>query len=322
MGVYHLMGLGRSLGTVIGPLTYLAHHYQRWNREDQAFFAGAGEAAPRQAGQKAGDIQALVLFTTREILAGAVPSFDYVENPPGRVAAAPLQKGGPMKEVLGSHLRREWPAISGGRPEGIVFWCEVDRRDIHTTYTRVAQVVAALAGTGGQGKEIWINLTGGNNVMNFALELAAVLSGDVARLYYVQAADGQAEKCLRFTAEDGYWVNLPIIPMGLEPLRQAILELLTRAGPLHQGELYERLRGEYWDLSRGLDSVGTVRRDHLFPLWKARIIQETEYGYVPGPQWTLIQPYLESLETAQEWKQTLEQLSETETWIEREVIRT
>jgi hypothetical protein len=51
----------------------------------------------------------------------------------------------------------------------------------------VVRVVSALAGVGGQGKEMWVNLTGGNNMINFALELAATLSGDVARLYYVQA---------------------------------------------------------------------------------------------------------------------------------------
>jgi hypothetical protein len=133
MGVYHLMGLGRSPGTVIGPLTYLAHRYSRWEPEDQAFFAGSGEAALRQTGQSAGDVQALVLFTTREILQGDLPSFGYIENPPGRVAQGPLRKGGPMKEVLRAHLRREWPAIAGGRREGVVFWCEVDRRDIRTT---------------------------------------------------------------------------------------------------------------------------------------------------------------------------------------------
>lgn len=43
MGVYHLMGLGRSLGTVIGPLTYLAHRYQRWNDDDKHFFSRSGE---------------------------------------------------------------------------------------------------------------------------------------------------------------------------------------------------------------------------------------------------------------------------------------
>ena len=320
MGVYHLMGLGRSPGTVIGPLTYLAHRYQRWEPEDQAFFAGSGEAALRQAGQRAGDVQALVLFTTREILDGTLPSFDYVDNPPGRVSTAPLQRGGPMKAVLRDLLRREWPAIAGGRTEGTVFWCEVDRRDIRTTYERVARVVAALAGVGGQGKETWINLTGGNNVMNFAMELAATLSGDVARLYYVQAADERAEKCLRFTAEDSYWVDLPILPLGLRRLRRAILDLLTHFGSLSQDELYEYLKREYWDLSRGLDSSETLWRDHLAPLWKARLLQETEGGYRPGPQWDLIQPYLQALEDARNPNRTLEQLAEEEDWIEREVI--
>ncbi|SNB73770.1 hypothetical protein [Thermoflexus hugenholtzii] len=320
MGVYHLMGLGLSPGTVIGPLTYLAHRYQRWNHEDQAFFAGSGEAAPRQADQKVGDIQALVLFTTREILQGDRPSLEYIENPPGRVAQEPLQEGGPMKEVLRTHLRREWPAIAGGRTEGTVFWCEVDRRDIRTTYERVARVVAALAGVGGQGKEMWINLTGGNNVMNFALELAAILSGDVARLYYVQAADERAEKCLRFTAEDGYWVDLPILPLGLGRLRRAILEVLTAHGPLPLEDLYARLRNEYWDLSRGLDAPETLRREHLTPLWKGRFIQETAQGYAIGPQWELIQPYLQTLEEARAEGRTIEQLCEKEPWIEQEVI--
>jgi len=186
MGVYHLMGLGRSPGAVIGPLTYLAYRYQRWNAEDQAFFARSGEARQREAGGKVDDIQAILLFTTREVLSGTVLAFDYVDNRPGRVAKGPQVPCGLMKEVLRRLLRREWPAISGGRPEGTVFWCEVDRRDIFTTYERVIRVVAALASVGGQGKEMWVNLTGGNNVINFALELASTLSGAVARLYYVQ----------------------------------------------------------------------------------------------------------------------------------------
>ncbi|WP_322801132.1 hypothetical protein [Thermoflexus sp.] len=320
MGVYHLMGLGRSPGTVIGPITYLAHRYRRWGPEDQGFFARSGEARHPAADERAGDIQALVLFTTREILDGTLPSFDYVDNPPGRVSTAPLQRGGPMKAVLRDLLRREWPAIAGGRTEGTVFWCEVDRRDIRTTYARVARVVAALAGVGGQGKEMWINLTGGNNVMNFALELTAVLSGDVARLYYVQAADEQAEKCVRFTAEDGYWVELPIMPLGLGRLRRAILEVLTAHGPLPLEDLYARLRNEYWDLSRGLDAPETLRREHLTPLWKGRFIQETAQGYAIGPQWELIQPYLQTLEEARAEGRTIEQLCEREPWIEREVI--
>ncbi|MBO9395009.1 MAG: hypothetical protein J7458_19015 [Caldilinea sp.] len=49
MGTHHLMGLGRSPGTVIGPLTYLAHRYNRWNEDDQRFFARSDEVRQRRS---------------------------------------------------------------------------------------------------------------------------------------------------------------------------------------------------------------------------------------------------------------------------------
>ncbi|MGQ9768905.1 MAG: hypothetical protein ACUVSS_16700, partial [Anaerolineae bacterium] len=272
MGLYHLMGLGRSPGAVTGPLTYLAHRYGRWNADDQRFFARSGEVRQRQAGEKVGDIQALVLFTTREVLSGEAVAYDYVDNPPGRIAEGPLREGGPMKEVLHKLLRREWPAISGGRPTGTVFWCEVDRRDIRTTYERVVRVVAALAGAGGQGKEMWINLTGGNNVINAALDLAAILSGDVARMYYVQAENPQAEKCVRYTAEDGYWVDLPVMPLALGRLSQAIIDLLADRGPRDLKSLFGILWSEYSGLMQGVTSQEVLREEYLAPLWKQGLI--------------------------------------------------
>ncbi len=140
MATYHLIALGLSPGAVTGPITYLAHRYQRWSADDQRFFARSGEARQREAGEKVGDIQALVLFTTKEVLGGEIPAFNFVDNPPGRIAKGPVRERKPMKEVLRGLLRREWPAISGGRPQGAVFWCEVDRRDIRTTYERIIQV--------------------------------------------------------------------------------------------------------------------------------------------------------------------------------------
>jgi hypothetical protein len=323
MGVYHLMGLGRSVGTVIGPLTYLAHRYNRWNDEDQRFFARSGEVRQRQAGQKVGDVQALVLFTTPEVLSGQVLAFDYVDNPPGKITTGPQKSGGPMKQVLRDLLRREWPAISGGREQGTIFWCEVDRRNIRVTYERVVRVVAALAGVGGQGKEMWVNLTGGNNVINFALELAATLSGHVARLYYVQAENEAAEKCVRFTAEDGYWVELPVMPLALGRLRQTILEVLSDHGPLNLLEdLYSFLQRDYWGLTRGLTSEEVLRNEYLAPLWKQGLIAEAEGGYVVGPQWELIRPYQDLLQEAREAGLTIEALAQQEPWLEKGGVAT
>ncbi|MFN3929729.1 MAG: hypothetical protein ACK4OK_08870, partial [Thermoflexus sp.] len=172
-----------------------------------------------------------------------------------------------------------------------------------------------------QGKEIWINLTGGNNVINAALMLAATLSGNVARAYYVQAEDEIAEKCVRFTAEDGYWVELPIMPLSFDPLQWAIITLLTQHGPLPLGDLYSRLQREHWDVSQGLDSKETLRREYLAPLWKQGIVIEIQSEvYALGPQWELIRPYQEELEEAQSRRRTIEEMSETEEWIEQEEI--
>lgn len=320
MGVYHLMGLGRSPGTVIGPLTYLAHRYRRWSADDQRFFARSGESRQRVAGEKVGDVQAVVLFTTREVLKGEVSALEYVDNPPGRIAERPVQSPEPMKDVLRRVLCREWPPISGGRREGTLFWCEVDRRDIRTTYERVVRVVAALAGVGGQGKEMWANLTGGNNVINAALELAAMLSGDVARLYYVQAENQAAEKCVRFTAEDGYWVELPVMPLALGRLSRAIIDLLTEFGPVALDDLYSTLRNEYYDLSRGLTSAEVLRDEYLAPLWKQGLITEADGGYVVGPQWELVRPYQQLLQEARNAAQTIESLAQQEPWLEKETL--
>jgi len=104
MGIYHLMGLGRSPGTVIGPLTYLAHRYNRWNADDRRFFARSGEVRQRQVGEKVGDVQALVLFTTPEVLSGQVKAFSYVDNSPGGIVTGSEKSGELMKDSTARRL--------------------------------------------------------------------------------------------------------------------------------------------------------------------------------------------------------------------------
>ncbi len=323
MGVYHFMGLGRSPGVITGPLSYLAHRYQRWNNDDQHFFARSGEVTQRKRGEKVGDMQGLVLFTTPEVLGSTDSrfySYDYIKNPSGRITEKPVCSGGPMKEVLQKLLRKEWPEVSGGREEGVIFWCEVDRRDIRSTYDRIIQVIAALAGVGGQGKEIWVNLTGGNNVINFALELAAILSGNVARLYYVQAENQSTEKCVRFTAEDGYWVDLPVMPLKLSDVSHDIINLLKESS-MNLQNLYSRLISIHWKPLQGV-STETFEEVYLKPMRKQGLIAEkTAKTYEIGPQWELIQPYEEVLQQAQQSRRTIEELAQQENWIERELLR-
>ncbi|MFN8458057.1 MAG: hypothetical protein U0401_25960 [Anaerolineae bacterium] len=57
------------------------------------------------------------------------------------------------------------------------------------------------------------------------------ITREVARGYYVQAAN-QTEKCVYHTAETGYWVELPVMPLALSRVSQAILDIVAQFEPL------------------------------------------------------------------------------------------
>lgn len=215
--------------------------------------------------------------------------------------------------------------ISGGRSKGKIFWCEVDRRNIKLTYSRVVQVVAALAGVGGQGKEMWVNLTGGNNVINFALQMAATLSGEIARMYYIQADDEKAEKCIRYTSDDGYWVELPVLPLSVEHIGRAIIDELEE--PQNLGDIYSKVKAKYYNDLQDIKDEGEFKRQCLAPLWKLGLIVEVSKNtYSIGPQWEIIKPYMVELEEARKLVRdqnlTIEKLASNEeiAWIKMEEI--
>lgn len=313
MGVYHLMGLGTSPGAVTAPLSYLAHRYQRWEKEDQDFFVRSGEAKHRAENKKSGDVQALVLFTTTEVLEGQLFASPFIQNQPGITLGKQIDRA-PMKQVLSDLFAEVLPNISE-RSSVDVFWCAIDRRDINNVYERVIRVVAALCGVGGQGKEMWANLTGGNNVTNFALELAATLSGQIARLYYVQAQNTDAEKCVHYSTEDRYWVDLPAMPLSLGQVTYAILDILKLNGKLNASELYSRLLAHerYWSLVQGI-SPENFHGVFLSPMWKQGLIVGEDL-YDIGAQWELIQPFERQWQSYKDAGITIEQLAKSETWI-------
>lgn len=312
MGVYHLMGLGTSPGAVTAPLSYLAHRYHRWNESDSVFFERSGETKQRAKSEKVGDVQSLVFFTTEEVLSGKLQARNYIKNMAGQTKGTPGEPQ-PMKQVLSGLLAEILSKITK-RKAVDVFWCEIDRRNIQDAYTKVIRVVAALSGVGGQGKEMWANLTGGNNVTNLALELAANLSGQIARLYYVQAQDEIAEKCVFHTAENGYWVELPVMPLAIGRLREIILNLVESERQT-ASQIYSKIQSEYWDLARGIESETDLLERYLKPMRKQGLLSQTDTGFQIGSQWKLVQPYQALWQEAQEKSVSIEQLSKQESWI-------
>ena len=330
MGVYHLMGLGLSAGAVVGPVSYLAHRLMRWNEGDRAFFARSGERAQRRQGGRVGAVQALVLFTTAEVIAGAPGAHagELVDNAPGSRSGA-RSRGGPMRDLLRTRLPAAWRGAAGAHATGDVYWCEVDRADLVAAYARVVRMVAALAGAGGQGKEMWANLTGGNNVTNLALQLAASLSGEVSRLYYVHVDEG-ARACLRFPCEEPYWVELPALPLAPTAVGVDVIRILQDFGPVPAAEIWALLAGggAHWSALEGMDAAAFVRT-HLTPLWKAGLVEDVSSDphppderrvYGVGPRWPAAEPYLRELAAARQDGRTLEALAAAEPWLTRETL--
>lgn len=320
MGVYHLMGLGRSPGAVIGPLSYLAFRYERWNQSDQEFFALSGESSHRESGRKVGDVQAIVIFTTKEILSGELPCVEYIENMEGKTIGRRKEGGENVKTVLKELLKKTWRKISGNRKKGTIWWCTVDRRDIMDVYKKVASVVQVLASQGGQGKEMWANLTGGNNVTNLALQLAATLTGNIGRLYYVQAQDAEAEKCVYYTAKEGYWIDVPVMPVELRPVSKNVLGLLEdERATVSLDNLYSRLQDKFIVEMSDISHKEVLRDMYLKALWKQRLIAGDESGYTIGPQWKVVKPYLDLIVDSGDSKLTMQNLR-NEGWLEEEPI--
>ncbi len=359
MGVYHLMGLGLSPGAVTGPISYLTELYKNWEKEGQDFFSRSGEEEHRKDGYPVGDVQAIVFFATKEIIDGTNRDFyaeKYVKNQSNVIETNNPQKRQSMKEVLGILLKEELTNLfetrrkiieslpkkdgdkkkkdSGARDNFTIFWCEVERRGSEETlkeqtFKRVAQVVASLAnGSGAQGKEIWMNLTGGNNVINFALQLAASLSvGEVGRLYYVQAANENAEKCVRYTNKESYWVELPVMPLVMSDLNHAILNLVAQKDSIKDEELYQQIKNHHWHLCQNFNSPADFKDKCLRSMKKIGFISvEKDTGICRvGSQWKLIQQYeqitKEALDKADREQLTIEKLVKQEDWITMQEIQ-
>jgi hypothetical protein len=320
MGVYHLMGLGRSIGAITGPLSYLAHRFQRWDQTDRDFFGTSGEVEQRERDEKVGDVQALVLFSTGEVLRDELKCYPYVVNQPGLCrpnakAEAEMSIRDALRRVLPNVLR----TLAKGRKEVKLYWVEVDRTDLLSTFQRIAAVILCVKSVGSLGKETWINLTGGNNVINLALQFAPELTGMPARFYYVQAENPDAEKCVYFSREYGYWVDLPLLPVRAHEASRKLVELVARERKIEVTALLTKGKEQFWEHLQDATDQESFQRSYLQPLYFQELLRRTGDILEPGARWPRIKPYYETLDALDGKRQTLRELT-SEPWFREEEL--
>ena len=242
MGVYHFSGIGRSIGAITAPLSYLSARKATLNEDGfDPLFQFSGERI--DANWTRGSVEALVLFTSKEIFNGDTSSLPYARNVPGKGAKSACEPERSMRELVEKLVPKAMENIcrvgdNGHKKPLMVYWAIHDWTDPLQTFERVYRVMTATKAVeeGKVGKEIWVNLTGGSNIVNSALQLSASLSGVPAKSYYVINKDNGANCAyhtlsnkLIGTKEDRFWIDLPLTFLQFDPVKEAILQELPAA---------------------------------------------------------------------------------------------
>lgn len=313
MGVYHLAGLGRSIGAVTAAFSYLAARKALPDNDTDPLFEHSGSKGEHPIMR--GAVEALILFTTSEIAGDKEVCDPYKLNNPGELKGTDYPAGGFRRNFL-PRLRDELRPLArpktdiNGAPIGglkplELYWCIYEDNDPVGTFERAAAVMRATRAAHGEpgrvGHEFWVNLTGGRNIINGALQLAASLTGAPARMYYLLSAD---PRCIRHTvplnklrtADDRFWVDLPVVYLGDSETHLRIMEAIEILGngePVLLSDLTGQMSGELRDEK-------TLIHGYLRPLAAQRlVIREIDaYGrdtYRPGEGWARERRYLEAL---------------------------
>ncbi|MEM2480889.1 MAG: hypothetical protein QXR87_02475 [Candidatus Hadarchaeales archaeon] len=180
MGVFHLCGLGINPGALTVPLTYiytLLKAASKGDPEAQRFFESSGEAGQKLKGAP----EYIIVFTSEDVISGKARAKEVRDNW--------FHNKDTSVRVVGSYLSDLWkklrfqPFYDGEWVKGI-YLVKVRHDNFDDCFQKIGTTFYAL-----RDKEIWVNLTGGTNQINFALLLGGCFTATAASYYYVFQQD-------------------------------------------------------------------------------------------------------------------------------------
>ena len=237
MGVWHFMSLGESPGAVTAALSYIKKRYEQ---NDIDFFGSDSGRA------KVKKVSGIVIFTTPEVRHGQLPAKGktYIDNQYNfnkgeKVSLGDKQGNLNTFEIVRRFIRKEFRQMLE-EERGKVYWLEANYWDLEFNLRQVARAFYALSPPRTTGREIWVNLTGGSNVMNIATLLVTIMSGITGRAYYTYTRD---PRLLRPAKEDDFWYDIPVLKVDFDRDYEAILRVLKEQGDwVEAKELFDRVQ--------------------------------------------------------------------------------
>lgn len=209
MGVVHFMPLGKKPGAVTAALAELKHKY------------------PTGQDKNLGHIfEAMVLFTPCEIKEGrerrhlAEPCFF---NEYGKPACRKEYPDKNAVEIVLEFMRAE---IKPLMTKPTVYWCEAFLNDYEKSFRSAAEALTLkLSKPGSKGKNLWLSLTGGTNIMNAAMMQVALLSGLISKVYYTFVPEDETDY-LQPASDNFKFVELPLLKTSFDESHYALLNVL------------------------------------------------------------------------------------------------
>lgn len=207
MGVYHFIPLGFSPGAATSALAYIK---KKIEYNDKQFF-----------GSSPMGISGIVLFTTKEIRNGA--KVNFINNKYNSENG--IEREEPIFETVCKFIIEELGEILK-KERGKIYFCDSSLNKLEINILNASKAVLELSPRGETGKEIWMNITGGNNLITSSLILTSFLSGLVGRIYYT-FVPYKKTKFIRPTSNSNFqWIDIPVIKIGFDENYYEILKIL------------------------------------------------------------------------------------------------
>lgn len=245
MGVVHFAGLGKSPGAITSGLSYLKHEM----------------ASSFEDGNI---VEAVVVFTSEEIVSGKEEAFPCIYNEyRRRQQSRHHHRVADVKnavEIVRVFLEQEFNGAE-------LYIVKTETSDFSQCFEAVAKALLKFHPPGKVGKHIWVNLTGGTNILNAALIQVAYLSGLIPRLYYTFVADlredGKYLQPFSEKNEEFDYREIYVIPTTFDERYYYLLKELRKLGGawVTAEDLLSRLKNETL-LFSNLD-VTTFIRNYL-----------------------------------------------------------
>jgi hypothetical protein len=196
-----------------------------------------------------------------------------------------------------------------------LYWCDIEANfEPLSAFERIVTTLATAKPKGEKGKEVWINLTGGSNIINTSLQMAMSLLGRSGRMYYTFT---QNPELVRHPIperdigqeKDDFWVDIPIIYSAFNPDYRWFLEEIATV-PNDNGmtidHLYAVVQRAVSERSLGFDPEDkqALYRQYILPLWSQGLLdcESNQTGEIAvvriGNAWDQLQYYYKVVEEA------------------------